>query len=53
MKYSIKTLPAFSVIGQKTVMTNYQKENIKISTQFWKQFNTNLKKSYLGQQSGN
>lgn len=52
MIYSIQEHSAFLVIGQETGMTNYQMENIKISKQFWKQFNENLKKSYLAQ-SGN
>lgn len=52
MKYTIRELNAFSVIGQEVELTNYQKKNIQISTQFWKKFNGNLKKSYLSQ-SGN
>ncbi|MDD3417218.1 MAG: GyrI-like domain-containing protein [Lachnospiraceae bacterium] len=52
MIYRIQEHPAFSVIGQEIVMTNYQRENIQISKQFWNQFNANLKKSYLTQ-SGN
>ncbi len=52
MKYTIRELNAFSVIGQEVELTNYQKKNIQISTQFWRKFNSNLKKSYLSQ-SGN
>lgn len=52
MKYTIRELEAFSVIGQEVELTNYQKRNIQISTQFWRKFNSNLKKSYLSQ-SGN
>lgn len=52
MKYTIRELEAFSVIGQEVELTNYQKRNIQISTQFWRNFNSNLKKSYLSQ-SGN
>lgn len=52
MKYKIYELEAFSVIGQEAELTDYQKRNIQISTQFWKKFNSNLKKSYLSQ-SGN
>ena len=52
MKYTIRELKAFSVIGQEVELTNYQKRNIQISTQFWGKFNNNLKKSYLSQ-SGN
>ena len=52
MNYSIRELDAFSVIGQEVELTNYQKRNIQISTQFWRKFNSNLKKSYLSQ-SGN
>ena len=52
MNYSIRELDAFSVIGQEVELTNYQKKNIQISTQFWRKFNSSLKKSYLSQ-SGN
>ncbi len=52
MKYTIRELNAFSVIGQEVELTHYQKKNILISTKFWKKFNSNLKKSYLSQ-SGN
>ena len=52
MKYTIRELETFSVIGQEVEITNYQKRNIQISTQFWRKFNSNLKKSYLSQ-SGN
>lgn len=46
MKYTIRELNAFSVIGQEVELTNYQKKNIQISTQFWKKFNGNLKRKY-------
>ncbi len=46
MKYTIRELETFSVIGQEVELTNYQKRNIQISTQFWRKFNSNLKKSY-------
>lgn len=49
MKYTIRELEAFSVIGQEVELTNYQKRNIQISTQFWRKFNADLKKSYLSQ----
>lgn len=49
MKYTIREIEAFSVIGQEVELTNYQKRNIQISTQFWRKFNSNLKKSYLSQ----
>lgn len=52
MKYTIRELEAFSVIGQEVELTNYEKRNIQISTRFWRKFNDNLKKSYLSQ-SGN
>lgn len=45
MKYTIRELETFSVIGQEVELTNYQKRNIQISTQFWRKFNSNLKKS--------
>ena len=47
MKYTIRELEAFSVIGQEVELTNYHKRNIQISTQFWRKFNADLKKSYL------
>lgn len=49
MKYTIREIEAFTVIGQEVELTNYQKRNIQISTQFWRKFNSNLKKSYLSQ----
>lgn len=49
MKYTIREIEAFIVIGQEVELTNYQKRNIQISTQFWRKFNSNLKKSYLSQ----
>ncbi|MCI8610923.1 MAG: AraC family transcriptional regulator [Clostridiales bacterium] len=52
MKYTICEIEAFSVIGQEVELTNFQKRNIQISTQLWRKFNSNLKKSYLSQ-SGN
>ena len=52
INFSIKELNAFSVIGQEVELTNYQKKNIQISTQFWRKFNSSLKKAYLSQ-SGN
>ena len=33
MKYMIRELEAFSVIGQKVELTNFQRQNIQISTQ--------------------
>lgn len=41
MKYTIRELEAFSVIGQEVELTNYEKRNIQISTQFWRKFNDN------------
>ncbi len=52
MKYQICESKAFSVIGQEIELTNSPRKNIQISTQFWKNFNYNLKKSYISQ-SGN
>ncbi|MEG0452976.1 MAG: GyrI-like domain-containing protein [Coprobacillus sp.] len=51
VKYSIKELGAFSVIGQEVELTRSQKENIQISTKFWQTFNMNLRKSNLSQSS--
>ncbi|MDO5573673.1 MAG: GyrI-like domain-containing protein [bacterium] len=52
MDYTIRESEAFSVIGQEIELTNYQRQNIQLSIQFWKTFNQNLKKNYLSQ-SGN
>lgn len=49
MKYLIRELEAFSVIGQKIELTNSKRNNILISTGFWRTFNNNLKKAYLSQ----
>lgn len=49
MKYEIRELEAFSVIGQEIQLTGYRTKNIQISTQFWRTFNANLKKAYLSQ----
>lgn len=46
INFSIKELNAFAVIGQEVELTNYQKKNIQISTQFWRKFNSSLKKAY-------
>ena len=40
INFSIKELNAFAVIGQEVELTNYQKKNIQISTQFWRKFNS-------------
>ena len=42
MNFSIKELNAFAVIGQEVELTNYQKKNIQISTQFWRKFNSSF-----------
>ena len=47
INFSIKELNAFAVIGQEVELTNYQKKNIQISTQFWRKFNSSLKKANL------
>lgn len=52
MNYTIRELEVFSVIGQEVELTNYQKRNIQISTQFWRLFTHNQKNAYLSQ-SGN
>lgn len=52
MNYSLRKLDAFLVIGQVVELTQSKRKNITISTQFWRIFNTNLKKSHLSQ-SGN
>ena len=42
INFSIKELNAFAVIGQEVELTNYQKKNIQISTQFWRKFSFKL-----------
>ncbi len=49
MNYTIRKLDAFLVIGQEIELTNSTVNNIQVSSQFWKVFNTNLKKTYLSQ----
>ncbi len=54
INFSIKELNAFAVIGQEVELTNYQKKNIQISTQFWRKFNSScisyfrMQKDYSG-----
>lgn len=50
MNYEIKELDEFSVIGQEVELTNSKSRNVQTSVQFWRTFNSNLKKSYLSQQ---
>ncbi len=52
MNYTIQESDTFSLIGQEIELTNFQSKNIHISVQFWRTFNSNLKKLYLSQ-SGN
>lgn len=49
MNYRIQTLDEFLIIGQEIELTNSQRQNIQISTSFWRQFNTNLKTFHLSQ----
>lgn len=49
MNYMIRELDAFSVIGQEIELTNSMVINSKICTQWWKKFNSNLKKTNLSQ----
>lgn len=49
MNYTIRELTGFTVIGQAIELTNSQRKNTHISTEFWKTFNKNLKKAYLSQ----
>ena len=35
MDYTIREMEAFSVVGQEIELTNFQRMNIKICTQFW------------------
>ena len=47
MNFSIKELNAFAVIGQEVELTNYQKKNIQISTQFWRKLVDCLEKCLI------
>ncbi len=49
MEYRIERLDAFTVVGQETKLTKFQKENVKLCKMFWKQFNHHIKKAYLHQ----
>lgn len=49
MRYRIEEREPFSLIGQEIVLTTSQKENMKISMQFWQRFNHNLKEANLSQ----
>ena len=51
MIYTVKELDCFSLIGQKVELTNNQSNNSQIARQFWKEFNLNLKKQSLSQDS--
>lgn len=52
MKYEVRELSSFTVLGQEIQVCNSQKRNMQITTMFWKQFNQSLKKTGLSQ-SGN
>ena len=41
MNYRIQHLDEFLIIGQEIELTNSQKENLQISTSFWRKFNMN------------
>lgn len=49
MKYSIKRAEAFSVVGLQTELTQSKKQNMQISTAFWRSFNARLAKHSLKQ----
>jgi len=49
MKYEIKHIPQFSIIGQEILLTNSKQENILICKKFWNSFNSLLKKFNLSQ----
>ena len=51
MIYTVKALDFFSLIGQEVELTNNQSNNSQIAKQFWKEFNLNLKKQSLSQDS--
>ncbi|MDU5335212.1 GyrI-like domain-containing protein [Enterococcus sp.] len=53
MKYELKELPAFSVIGLEQILTNQKSQNLKRCLSFWPAFNRQLKMNRLTQQKGN
>lgn len=53
MKYELKELPAFSVIGLEQVLTNQKSQNLESCLSFWPVFNRQLKINRLTQQKGN
>lgn len=53
MKYELKELPAFSVLGLEQVLTNQKSQNLERCLSFWTVFNRQLKMNRLTQQKGN
>lgn len=49
LNYSVREEGTFVVIGQQIELTERQNSNLQLSMQFWKQFNSNLKKASLSQ----
>ncbi|WMI81437.1 GyrI-like domain-containing protein [Anaerotignum sp. MB30-C6] len=47
MSHSIQERDAFTLIGRSVQLTNSKKENVRICSQFWRSFNSDLKKSCL------
>ena len=49
MKYTIKELPTFSVIGLEQTLTEKKSQNLERCLSFWPYFNQQLKRNRLGQ----
>lgn len=49
MQYRIQRKPAFSVMAKQIELTQSKKQNMQISTAFWRSFNTSLSRHSLKQ----
>lgn len=49
MQYRIQRMPAFSVMGRQITLTASKKQNMQISTAFWRSFNASLSRHSLQQ----
>lgn len=53
LKYELRELPTFSVIGLDQELTNQKSKNLERCLSFWPHFNRQLKLNRLSQQKGN
>lgn len=53
IKYNIKEINSFELIGLEVEVPNSKIESIKVTKSFWKKFNLLLKNEKLNQNSGN